>query len=342
MHILIQHPHGAGKISGVLTYVKHLTKDLTQQGITSEVLSTESHNIFAWIAAIQRADQVYANSNHLGFILLAKLLGKPVILKYHYPIYHKILAIHGEQWQRSHPGFWNSLREEIYLLLTWQWRSPRWFIYDLTQILRLFVIIGCSLIVDERWACSNALRDHCQLPKLVKTVYNPFVPDPDLDVGKPAPPRTTIVYTGRLAYEKGVDILLQAIALLKEKHRDIPRVRILGDGPERENLIQLSKDLGLREQVDFLGRVDSEVVRREMKGAIAVVVPSRYFDAAPYVVWEATSAGAQVMASDCGGLPELVIGSRQVFATNSDFKLACLLRSIGTANEKANCTGVLR
>lgn len=137
-------------------------------------------------------------------------------------------------------------------------------------------------------------------------------------------------------------MLVWAIVLLKEKHHDIPRVRILGDGPERKNLIQLSQDLGIREQVDFLGHVGADVVRREMKGAIAVVVPSRHFDAAPYVVWEATNAGAQVMVSDCGGLPELIAESGQVFSESSGFELFGLLQSIRIINEEANYTEVLR
>lgn len=302
MRYLIQFPHHPSEISGVLTYVRHLEKTLEQSNDQVTKVSTKSQGFRDWFQAMKGVDVIHQNSNHFVFALLGKLMGKRVILKYHFPIYHKVLSIYGEDWQKENPGFWNSFSKEVYLLLFRKRRPWRALVYDAVQVLRLSTIAACSLIVDERWACSNALRDHCQLPVSVKTVYNPFSPEPDENPQNPT--RDTIVFAGRLSSKKGIEILVRAIAHLKDQ-ADLPKVRILGDGGRMEFLTGLVKELGIEERVDFLGQVDSKTVKAEMQRAIAVVIPSLCFDPAPYVVWEAMNAGAVPIVANRGGLPEL-------------------------------------
>ncbi|MBR5946485.1 glycosyltransferase, partial [bacterium] len=63
-----------------------------------------------------------------------------------------------------------------------------------------------------------------------------------------------LVYIGVMARQDGVDILLKALALLKEKQPNVS-LKLLGDGPEFENLKALSKKLKLEKETEFLGFV---------------------------------------------------------------------------------------
>ncbi len=65
------------------------------------------------------------------------------------------------------------------------------------------------------------------------------------------------LFVGRLSKEKGIDILIKAVKLVKEKFPDI-EVKIIGDGPERENLKNLTKILNIDNNIKFLGRIPKE------------------------------------------------------------------------------------
>ncbi len=111
----------------------------------------------------------------------------------------------------------------------------------------------------------------------------------------------TILYVGRLSPEKGLDLLLRACALLTER-RDI-RLLLLGDGPCREEYERLVRELGVAEQVLFLGHqsdVDSFYRRADM-----LILPSRT-EGLPMTLLEAMSRGVPIIATRVGGMPDLI------------------------------------
>jgi glycosyltransferase involved in cell wall biosynthesis len=108
-------------------------------------------------------------------------------------------------------------------------------------------------------------------------------------------PRKGMLYVGRLSREKGVDVLVQAAA-----RAGIP-LRIAGDGPELAAL--RARATG---QVTFLGSISRDEVMLEMSRAIALVVPSRWYEGFPVVIAEAFARGTPVIASALGGLAEIV------------------------------------
>lgn len=115
----------------------------------------------------------------------------------------------------------------------------------------------------------------------------------------------TLSYAGRLSWEKGVDLLIQAFAPVAER---LPEVRLViaGDGPDRTDLEDLAAALGLGERVSFLGHVPPEEVGPRLDPAWAHVVPSRLAEPFGLATAEAMMRGTAVVASDTGGLPELV------------------------------------
>ena len=114
--------------------------------------------------------------------------------------------------------------------------------------------------------------------------------------------RSRVVFgAGRLVTTKGFDILIKGFA---EACRGSDyRLVIAGDGPERAQLERLAESVGIRSQVRLLGFIAWEEVRRFMSCAQIVVVPSRA-EAQGLSLLEGLAAGAAVVASAVGGIPE--------------------------------------
>ena len=114
-----------------------------------------------------------------------------------------------------------------------------------------------------------------------------------------------IGYVGRLAHNKGVDILLRAAAQLKTNQTPLHWI-IVGDGADRPKLEALATGLDLAGVVHFVGRVPRESIYAAIKGFDLVVVPSREEGFGLSAV-EAMACGVPVVASRVDALQEVVV-----------------------------------
>ena len=128
------------------------------------------------------------------------------------------------------------------------------------------------------------------------------------------------VYFGQLDPRKGVDLLIRAVAKVKDRSYELD---IIGDGPARADLEALSRSLGVRDKVNFLGTLPSAGLQAKLPGYAFAVVPSR-FDGWGMAVNESLQAGIPVLASDRVGAAELVrySGAGAVYPTDSVEALA--------------------
>lgn len=113
----------------------------------------------------------------------------------------------------------------------------------------------------------------------------------------PAPPagrREGFLFVGRLSREKGVATLAQALAAVPAA-----RLRVAGDGPEA---VQLAD----RPRIERLGALPAEGVRQAMGQALALVLPSIWYENMPRTLVEAFACGLPVLASRLGALADLV------------------------------------
>ena len=152
-----------------------------------------------------------------------------------------------------------------------------------------------------------------------------------------------ILFAGRLAVEKRVDVLLRAVRLLLDRGYH-PRLTLAGDGPLRQRLEALSKRLALGGVVTFAGHLTRpELVALYQQSSILALTSSR--EALPKVLVEAGLCGLPTVVSNVGGTSEIVVdGETGILVPPGDVKalgqaLARLLqnpnlaRSMGQAAE---------
>jgi glycosyltransferase involved in cell wall biosynthesis len=115
------------------------------------------------------------------------------------------------------------------------------------------------------------------------------------------PSGPVVLYVGRLSKEKGVKYLIQALNRIDEP----PTAVIVGEGSDRERLEQMvslnKKDVNIK----FVGRVRHNKLVEYYNMADITIVPSLY-EALPFVAIEALATKTPVIASNVGGIPEVV------------------------------------
>ena len=149
------------------------------------------------------------------------------------------------------------------------------------------------------------------------------------DVSNAPPPLGVFgLYVGRLSEEKGLRSLLAALA-----RADDPPFRIVGDGPLQQELVALADRLGLI-RTRFVGRLDARQVRKVLREARFLIMPSECDENAPLALLEAMSSGLPAVVTRRGGLPELVGRGGGIICEPGDVaglseKLATLMRDDG-------------
>lgn len=110
-----------------------------------------------------------------------------------------------------------------------------------------------------------------------------------------------VLFVGRLTNWKGVETLLLAMPRLERVV-----ATVCGDGPEFPHLLELSSQLGLRERVQFTGRIGQSAVKDFMRNADVLVLTSLY-EGMSHTLLEAMATGLPCVASNAGGNPETIV-----------------------------------
>jgi glycogen(starch) synthase len=184
-------------------------------------------------------------------------------------------------------------------------------------------VVGVSqAMLDDALVIVPEIADRCSV------IHNAI--DERSDAVVPLPTDAPEVFcVGRLVAEKGWDVAVRALANARESFPNIS-MTIVGDGPERSKLQQLSAELGIAESVSFVGWVPPDDVGELLRRAFAVLIPSRWREPFGLIALQAAEAGRPVIASRVGGLAEIVIdGVTGILVPPDDvFSLAGALRDL--------------
>lgn len=149
----------------------------------------------------------------------------------------------------------------------------------------------------------------------------------------------TLLFAGRLEPVKRVDVLLEALAELRSVDT-IWEVRIAGEGSLAGALRSQARRLGVAEAVTFLGRLDRAALAQELRTAATAVVPSAWETNSVFAL-EAMMSGTPVVASDVGGLREIVTPAHGRRVPPGDPPaLAAALSALGPAPERLEAATV--
>ena len=126
-----------------------------------------------------------------------------------------------------------------------------------------------------------------------------------------------ICFAGRLIPEKGIDMLVEILPRVLEKHPDV-KLLICGEGPLKSRLEKRVGDLGLARSVSFLGWIPSEKIPSYFAASDLVAIPSQpqksgWEEAQGLVAVEAMAMGKPVIASRLGGLGESIVHEQSGF-----------------------------
>jgi glycosyltransferase involved in cell wall biosynthesis len=110
-----------------------------------------------------------------------------------------------------------------------------------------------------------------------------------------------LLYLGELRSAKGVDTLIDALSLLKTRDGLMPRILIVGSGPDEAELKRLTVDRGIAAQCVF---EPPGPIRAALSRSRVMVIPSRA-ESLPYVILEAAAAAQPLISTDVGGINEI-------------------------------------
>jgi glycosyltransferase involved in cell wall biosynthesis len=151
-------------------------------------------------------------------------------------------------------------------------------------------------LMVSRFCRDKHLEHRPRLASKSSVLYN-FVATA-LPPGPPAEGPPTLLFAGRLAPEKGLPLLCEAVS----RRRDL-RLQIAGAGPLEEALRQR---YGSTPSIEFVGKLDSEALQARMRASWCTVAPSEWYENNPMSVLESMACGTPVLGARIGGIPELV------------------------------------
>ena len=136
-----------------------------------------------------------------------------------------------------------------------------------------------------------------------------------------------ILFVGSLIQRKGANFLLEAMASIAHNFPHY-RLVLIGDGPQKTSLQQLAKRLGIDQRVTFTGRLPQHQVKKWMQRAKVFVLPS-VEEGMGVVLIEALASGTPVVASNVGGIPDVITSDVGILVPPKDVQaLANALRDI--------------
>jgi len=208
-----------------------------------------------------------------------------------------ICTAHGSDVSALRGGFWRALRHRV--------------------AARLDCIVAVSVPLRAQLADEGCPPEKMAVIPMGADLSGLFTP-----VESPARSQEEILFVGRLAREKGADILLEAMPRILAQ-RPEATLTLIGDGPEEVRLHDTARGLGLADRVRFAGAQPQAVLPEHYRRAALLVLPSRR-EGFGLVLVEALGCGCPVVAADLPAVRELLDDGRggRLFRAENPAELA--------------------
>jgi glycosyltransferase involved in cell wall biosynthesis len=181
--------------------------------------------------------------------------------------------------------------------LHYHWLTPLGLFYLTAERL---LMRRTDLILFESAYGRDTFRAKIGTPTAETRVVHNGVTPAEFAAVAPEPGASDLVFVGELRVLKGVDVLIDAIALLAREGRAVTAT-IVGEGPDRAAFEQKVAGLKLADAVRFVGAMPA---RAGFAQGQLLVVPSRA-ESLPYIVLEAAAATMPMIVTNVGGIPEI-------------------------------------
>jgi glycosyltransferase involved in cell wall biosynthesis len=157
-----------------------------------------------------------------------------------------------------------------------------------------------DLFLFESSYIADLFRSKIATPRAMVRVVRNGVGKAEFEPVATKPDATDIVCVGELRPVKAIDVLIEALSILKSSGRRVTAT-IVGEGPDDTKLKAQAERLGLADEIRFVG---FRPAREAFAMGRMLVIPSRA-ESLPYVVLEAAAAGMPIIATEVGGVPEI-------------------------------------
>lgn len=293
--------HEGNEVEVITTLDENLPETEKDEGVTIHRVAPyhgRPLNFFAWIHQLNlamlekgailarrcRFDLVHAHD------WLVAYAGRGIKHIFHIPL---IASVHATEFGRNH-GLHND--EQRYIgEVEWSLTYEAWRVICNSRYMREEIESVFNLPPDKISIISNGIRP---------AAFQVSAPDPAVRQKFAAPEEKIIFFIGRLVREKGVQLLLEALPLIRDRFPSV-RAVIAGQGPYAEELHRISLHFGLDRQVTFAGYIDEETRNQLYAHADVAVFPSLY-EPFGLVALEAMATGTPVVVGDTGGFAETV------------------------------------
>ncbi len=218
------------------------------------------------------------------------------------------------------------VKSHFLLRLSGAWRRRAWIAWHhgytqtdakvkLYNNLDLWSLRAARRVITVSGAFAKELEAHGVKPERIRVLHNSIVPNwltPERAGDKAAlraalkiEPNTKIILAvGRFSLEKALDDLVRALAILC---RETPQLSVhlvlVGDGPQRAEIEALAKESGVSEKTHFIGQVSDPAPYYALADVLALPSLS---EGSPLALLEAMGAGLPIVATQVGGVPEMV------------------------------------
>jgi len=288
---------------------------------------------------IRAADIVHVANPALAPMFLAYLLRKPYVVEHHG---YQAICPNGILLQQPQsavcPGHFQAARYRQCIKCESQSRS---WLRSVASVLLNIPRHALAKRAATNIAVSHHVVKRIALPRTAMIYHGlPCGPSRTLQPAAPAANSANkrFGYVGRFVPEKGIPILIDAVQRLR-KHRQDFEVFLVGDGPQRkqiEDSIRLAHSEGF---VRITGFLSGDKLAQELNALDVVVMPSMWEETAGLAAMEQMARGRLVMASDIGGLAEIVAGAGLKFPAGDAQNLADQMAEVLQGNPQISNLG---